>query len=56
MATLGYRLICQQRGVHDGVFEDCPGSGDVWSQLLQHQEQERNRAVVGSGCTGAQYL
>lgn len=41
---------------HGGVFEDSPGFRDVRGQLFQHQEQERIRAVVGSGCPGSQYL
>lgn len=50
------RLIGPQRGIYDGVSEDCPRSRDVRGQLFQHQEQERNRAVAGSGRLGAQHL
>lgn len=34
LAHLSEIFMFPQRGIHDGVSEDCSGSWDVWSQLL----------------------
>jgi len=36
-----------QRRCNDRILEDLSGSGDVWSELFQHQKQKRIGVVVG---------
>lgn len=45
-----------QRGCNDRILEDFPGSGDVWSELFQHQKQKRIGVVVGCWCFGTQHI
>ena len=49
-------ISTQQRRRHAGIPKDCSGSRDVWCQLLQHQEQEGNRAVAWCGLPWPQCL